>query len=74
MAKQVQIRKVEERQARKFYACQCGQEGCQERIEKGELYKLFKLVEKEDLTGFKNREKKISRHCSWFKKWEEFLK
>lgn len=72
MAVEHQIRKVVHRQARKPYDCQCGQDDCQERIEQGAEYALFKIVEK--LQGdYKNKEKKVSHHCEWFKKWREFL-
>jgi hypothetical protein len=72
MAAEYQIRKVEIRAARKPYGCQCGQEGCQERIVIGEEYANFKIVEK--LQGsFKNKEKKVSQKCDWFNKWREFL-
>lgn len=72
MAKEHQIRKVVNRQARNNYKCECGQEGCQELIEKGQEYAVYKIVEK--LQGeFKNKEKKVSHHCEWFKKWREFL-
>lgn len=72
LAAEYQIRKVETRQARNNYKCQCSQESCQELIEKGQEYANFKIVEK--LQGsWKNKEKKVSLHCDWFNKWREFL-
>jgi hypothetical protein len=72
MAAEYQIRKVETRAARKPYGCQCGQEGCQERIAVNEEYAVFKIVEK--LQGsYKNKEKKVSKNCDWFIKWRGFL-
>ena len=72
MAAEHQIRGVIKRKARNNYSCQCNQEGCQERIEKGQEYALFKITEK-TLGTYKNIEKKVSLHCEWFKKWREFL-
>jgi len=72
LAAEYQIRRVITRQARNNYQCQCGQEGCQERIERGQEYALFMIVEK--LQGsYKNKEKKVSLHCDWFNKWRGFL-
>lgn len=72
MAAEYQIRKVETRQARNNYKCQCGQEDCQELIERGQEYAVFKMVEK-TLGSYKNIEKKVSKHCDWFNKWRGFL-
>jgi hypothetical protein len=73
LAAEYSIRKIEHRQARKPYACQCGQEDCYEFIAINEEYALFKVVEK--LQGsYKNIEKHISHHCEWYKHWIQFLK
>ena len=63
---------AKEYQIREHYKCQCGQDKCQERIEPGQQYAVFKIVEK--LLGeYKNKERKISHNCEWYKHWKEFL-
>lgn len=70
--KEVSIRKVIHRKAMQPYSCQCQIEGCEERIAEKEEYALFKIVEK--LQGErKNKERKISYKCEWYKKWREFF-
>jgi hypothetical protein len=72
MAKELSISKVITRQAAKPYNCQCLNADCPEKIEKGQEYALFKIMER--LQGsIKTKEKKVSMNCEWFKKWREFL-
>lgn len=71
--KETQIRKVEERESRKVYKCQCGMDDCQQEIQVKERYIRIKLVEK--LLGErKNAERCISLQCHWYSYWKAFLK